>query len=183
MKNTPYAYLCCAVALAGLPLFPIAASAAPDEAVSAAVLKKYDANQDGVLSDAEKAAWQADKDKEKSAREVRRTEELARYDADKDGRLNQEERAARKADLEKTRAEKKAAKDARKAERAAAAESKKLARYDKNKNGVLDEDELAAAKADKDKRQAAVEKRKETLAAGKQAAGAADDSAPEPGHE
>jgi Ca2+-binding EF-hand superfamily protein len=183
MKNTPCAYLFCAVALAGLPLVTVSASAATDNEVPAAVLKKYDSNHDGVLADSEKAAWQADKEKEKAARETRRAEELARYDADKDGKLSPEERAARKADVEKARAEKKAAKDARKAERAAAAEAKKLARYDKNKNGVIDEDELAAAKADKDKRQAAAEKRKTAAEAGRQTEDAADDRAQEADHQ
>jgi Ca2+-binding EF-hand superfamily protein len=183
MKNTPYAYLFCAVALAGLPLVSVSAPAHTDDEVSAAVLKKYDLNHDGVLADSEKAAWLADKEKEKRAREARRAEDLARYDADKDGKLSQEERAARKADIEKTREEKKAEKNARKAERAAAADAKKLARYDKNKNGVLDEDELAASKADKERRQAAAEKRKETAAAAKQSAGAAGDGPQDPQHE
>ena len=183
MKNTPYAYLFCAVALAGLPLVLVSAPATPTEEVSPAVLKKYDVNHDGVLTEAEKAAWQADQEKEKAAREARRAADLARYDLDKDGRLSPDERAAKKADVEKARAENKAAKDARKAEKAAAAEAKKLARYDKNKNGVLDEDELAMLKADKDKRAAAAAKRKTAAAAGKPAAEVADDGEPEPDHE
>ena len=183
MKNTPYAYLFCAVALSGLPLFSAPAPATTEEEVPAAVLKKYDANHDGVLTEAEKAALQADKDKKQAAREARRAEDLARYDLDKDGKLSQDERAARKADDEKARAEKKAAKDARRAEKAAAAEAKKLARYDKNKNGVLDEDELAAAKADEERRKAAAEKRKETGAARKQIAEVADSGGQDPDRE
>ena len=189
MKNTPYAYLICAVALAGLPLVSAAASGTTTEEIPASVLKKYDVNHDGVLADAERAAWQADKEKEKAAREARRAEDLTRYDLDKNGKLDRDERAARKADVDKARAEKKAAAGARKAERAAAAEAKKLARYDKNKNGVLDEDELAAMKADKEKRQTAAAKRKATAATAQPAATAepaaeaAADDGQEPDHE
>lgn len=182
MKNTPYAYLFCAVALSGLPLVSVSAHAATEE-VSAAVLKKNDVNHDGVLTEAEKAALQADKEKKQAAREARRAEDLARYDLNKDGKLSQDERAARKADDEKARAESRAAKDARKAEKAAAAEAKKLARYDRNKNGVLDEDELAAVKADEEKRKAAAEKRKATIVARKQATEAADDGGQDLDHE
>jgi len=183
MKNTPYAYLFFAVALAGLPLVSVSAPAGAEDDVSAAVLKKYDGNHDGVLDESEKAAWQADQEKQKAAREARKAADLARYDVDKDGKLNQDERAARKADVEKTRAENKAAKDARKAERTAAAEAKKLARYDKNKNGVLDEDELAAAKADKEKRLAAAEKRKAAVAPTMKTADAPDDHGADPEQE
>src|SRR5664280_1812007 len=126
MKSTPCAYLFCAVALLGLPLVSVSARAAVEEEVSAAVLKKYDANHDGVLDESEKAAWQADKEKQQTAREAKRAADLARYDVNKDGKLNPDERAARKADDDKARAERKATRETRRAEKAAAAEAKKL---------------------------------------------------------
>src|SRR5664280_154960 len=104
MNNTPCAYLFCAVALLGLPLVSVSARAAVEEEVSAAVLKKYDANHDGVLDESEKAAWQADKEKQQTAREAKRAADLARYDVNKDGKLNPDERAAAKADEEKRQA-------------------------------------------------------------------------------
>jgi Ca2+-binding EF-hand superfamily protein len=171
MKINPYAILLFAAALSGLSLVPVSLRAAEmDDPVTPAVLKKYDANHDGVLDETEKAAWQADRQKQQAAREARRAEDLARYDANRDGKINPDERAAMRADDEKARAEKKAAQEARKAERAAQAEAKKLAKYDKNHNGKLDDDELAAVKTDEDKRKAAAEKRKATMDAKQQAA-------------
>jgi hypothetical protein len=180
MKIHPYACALCAAAFMGLPLVSVAAPAAGEEKVPAAVLKKYDANKDGMLDEAEKAVWQADKEKQRAAREAGRAEDLARYDADKDGKLEKDERAVMKIDDEKARAEKKAAQEARKAEKAAALEAKKLAKYDKNQNGKLDEDELAVRKADEEKYRAAAEKRKATMAARPQAreAGEATDDEP-----
>lgn len=168
MKNSPCAYLFCAAALFGLPLVSVSAPAAGDDEVTAAALKKYDANKDGVLDQSEKAAWRADKEEQKAAREARHAADLARYDANQDGKLNPDERAAKKVDDDKARAEKKAAREARRAERAAVAEAKKLARYDRNKDGKLDEVELAAAKADEETRRAAAEKRKAARQAAKQ---------------
>jgi Ca2+-binding EF-hand superfamily protein len=173
MKINPYASLICVAALSGLSLVSLSLRAAPeDDQVSAAVLKKYDANHDGVLDEKEKAAWQADRQKQQAAREARRAEDLARYDANRDGKINPDERAAMRADDEKARAERKAAQEARKAEKAAQAEARQLAKYDKNHNGKLDDDELAARKADEDKRRAAAEKRKATIEAKQQAADA-----------
>lgn len=57
------------------------------------VLQKYDANHDGVLDDAEKAAWQADVAKEKAAK---RQKELEQLDTNKDGKIDKAERAAGK---------------------------------------------------------------------------------------
>jgi colicin import membrane protein len=171
MKINPYASLLCVAALSGLSLVPLSLRASEeDDPISAAVLKKYDANHDGVLDEVEKAAWQADRQKQQAAREARRAEDLARYDANRDGKINPDERAAMQADEGKARAEKKAAQEARKTEKAAQAEAKKLAKYDKNHNGKLDDEELAAMKADEDKRKAAAEKRKATMDAKKQAA-------------
>lgn len=47
------------------------------------LLKRFDADGDGVLSDAEKAAMQADRDAM-----------IAKYDTDKDGKLSEAERQA-----------------------------------------------------------------------------------------
>ena len=169
MKNSPYAYLFCAVALLGLPLVSVCAPAAAADEIPPDILKKYDANKDGALDESERAAWFADREKQQAARETRQAADLARYDANKNGKLDPDERAARRADNEKARAERQAAREARRAEKTAAAEAKKLARYDRNKNGKLDEDELAAAKVDEEKRKAAAEKRKVAREAAKQA--------------
>lgn len=87
-----------------------------------ATLKKYDADGDGQLNDAEKAAHQAEN---KARREAREADRLAKYDADHDGKLSAEEREKMKADHQAeaeahkaAAAEKKAAAEARKAERA-----------------------------------------------------------------
>lgn len=180
MKNIPYVYLFCVAAFLGLPLASVAAPASLEEKIPASVLEKYDANKDGALDEAEKAAWQADREKQQAAREARRAGELARYDADKDGKLSRDERATMKTDVKNARAEKRAAREADKARKAAAAEAKKLAKYDKNQNGKLDDDELAALKAATEKRQAAAEKRKATIAAGKSAQESPADGEPTP---
>ena len=181
MKNIPCAYLFCAVALLGLPLVSASAAAAADENASAPVVKKSDAPGDGLQAGSATTAPQADKEKQPTAREAKHAADLARYDADKDGKLNAQERAAKKADAEKVRAEKKAAREARLTEKAAAAEAKKLARYDRNKDGKLDETELAVAKADEAKRLAASEKRKAARNTAKPVAetGADEGQAPE----
>jgi Ca2+-binding EF-hand superfamily protein len=171
MKIIPYAPILCATALAGLSLVSVSLRAADDSAaVSPAALKKFDVNHDGVLDETEKAAWQADRAKRQAAREAQLAADLAKYDANKDGKLDAAERAVMKADDEKARAEKKAAQEARKAEKTAQAEARKLAKYDKNGNGKLDEDELAALTADEDRRKAAAEKRKAETAETRQTA-------------
>ena len=89
--------------------------AAKERKPSKETLAKYDANKDGMLDDAETAAWKADiAAKSKATRE----ENLAKYDTNKDGKLDETEKAARKADedamKEAAKAAKKAAKDAEK---------------------------------------------------------------------
>ena len=74
-------------------------------------LKKYDANGDGQLDEAETAKMKAD---EKARREVRREEELAKYDANKDGKLNKDEKEKMKSERAAARAERKAEKEAAK---------------------------------------------------------------------
>lgn len=84
--------------------------------VPSGALKKYDANQDGVLDEKEKAAMEADKAKHKAEWEAKR---LEKFDKNKDGKLDESELAAekalkqemaekKKAEMEKKKAEKKA---------------------------------------------------------------------------
>ena len=74
-------------------------------------LEKYDANKDGVLDDAEKAAAKAG-----AAAKAKETKEanLAKYDGNKDGKLDESEKAARKADEDAAKAAKKAEREAKK---------------------------------------------------------------------
>lgn len=96
------------VGLLGLALSLIASVAARAEGSDKAaekpippgVLKKYDKDGDGKLSEEEKAAW-------KAAREAEHKAKLEKYDTDKDGKLSDEEKAAAKADHEKHMKEKK----------------------------------------------------------------------------
>ena len=81
---------------------------AQEKAPSKAELKKYDANGDGKLDDAEKAQMKVD---EKAKRDAQHADDLAKYDTNKDGKLSKEERAAMK---EAKDAEKAAAKAAKK---------------------------------------------------------------------
>ncbi len=75
------------------------------------MMKKYDANQDGMLDDAEKAAMKADADAK--AKEMRAAN-LAKYDVNKDGKLDDAEKAAMKADKEVAKDTKKAEREAKK---------------------------------------------------------------------
>ena len=79
-----------------------------------AVLKKFDANNDGVLDEKEKAAWEADKAQKKAAEQAKR---LEKWDANKDGKLDETEIAAEKA-AKKEHADKMKAGKAEKAEKA-----------------------------------------------------------------
>jgi hypothetical protein len=76
-----------------------------DKPPSKAMLEKYDANHDGVISEEEKEAGKA---AAKEAREARRQEELDKYDENKDGKINRDERAKIKADREAEKEAKKA---------------------------------------------------------------------------
>lgn len=100
-----------------------------------AILKKYDANQDGTLDASEKAAMEADKAKHKAEWEAKRLEKL---DTNKDGKIDESELAAEKA-----------AKDEMIAKKKAEMEAKRLHKFDANKDGKLDEAELAAEAAAK----------------------------------
>lgn len=79
-------------------------------------LEKYDANKDGMLDDAEKAAAKAGATaKAKETKEAN----LAKYDANKDGKLDDAEKAARKADEDAAKAARRAEREARKEGKAA----------------------------------------------------------------
>jgi hypothetical protein len=70
--------------------------------------QKYDADHDGKLNDAEKAAAkEGAKAKAKETREAN----LAKYDANKNGKLDDDERAQKKADEQAEHDAKKAAKE------------------------------------------------------------------------
>ncbi|MEI6107202.1 MAG: hypothetical protein WCR49_09320 [Opitutae bacterium] len=94
-----------ALALAATPASAQENTTKKDKAPSQADLRKYDANDDGRLDEAETAQKKADA---KAKRDARKAQELAKYDADHDGKLSPEEKA-------KEKSEKQAAKEARKA--------------------------------------------------------------------
>lgn len=88
-----------------------------DRPVPAEVLKKFDKDGDGKLSEEERKAFQ----------EERKAEALKKYDKDGDGKLSDEEKKAQQEDL--------------------AAKRKALTdKYDANKNGKLDPEEIKAAR-------------------------------------
>ena len=101
-----------------LPLFALAfvvsGRAEEAKAPSKEMLRKYDTNNDGVISDDEKAAGKASANE---AREARRAEELEKYDENKDGKINKDERAKIIADRKAEKSARKAERDAEKAER------------------------------------------------------------------
>jgi hypothetical protein len=92
-----------------------------DKPVSEQVLKKYDADKNGVLDDSEKAVWEADKAKKKAAEMAKR---LEKWDTNKDGKLDESELAAEKAFKKEQAEKKKAEKEAKQAEKDKASGSK-----------------------------------------------------------
>lgn len=118
------------IALATMAAATFAASAQEGERpqrgprqMPAEVVKEFDKDGDGKLSDEEaKAAREA----LQSRREEARKKMLEKYDKDGDGQLNEEERAKMREDLE-------------------ARHKALLEKYDANKNGRLDPDERKAA--------------------------------------
>src|ERR1041385_6964128 len=72
------------------------AAAHPGGAGKAELIKKYDANGDGKLDDAERATLKTDM---KAKREAMKQKVLARFDTNKDGKLDQGERAVMKDEL------------------------------------------------------------------------------------
>ena len=101
-------------ALAAASYAQDAKSEQKDKGPSKADLKKYDANKDGQLDDAEKAAMKADKD---AKREADKKARLEKYDTDKDGKISKEEKAAEDADKAAAKEAKKAKDEAKKAEK------------------------------------------------------------------
>lgn len=81
---------------------------------SKADLKKYDANQDGTLDEAETAAMKADKEAQRAAK---READLEKYDENKDGKINKNEREKKKADDAAEKAAKKAEREAKKGQK------------------------------------------------------------------
>ena len=94
---------------------PSLAAAAPEgkpdaAARKAAMLKKFDKDGDGKLSDEEKAAMKAEMQKRrgeggKGPDAARRAEMMKKFDKDGDGKLSEEERAAMRAEMQKKRGE------------------------------------------------------------------------------
>lgn len=96
-----------------------------------AVLKEFDKDGDGKLSDDERSAM---REAMQARREEARKKEIAEFDKDKDGKLNEEEQ--------------KAANEAREAKRKALVE-----KYDADKDGKLSREEIqTAVKAGEDLR-------------------------------
>jgi hypothetical protein len=56
----------------------------------AAILRKYDADKDGALSDSEKAAWKADVQRGRAEAQAKR---LEKFDVNRDGKLDKAEKA------------------------------------------------------------------------------------------
>lgn len=90
----------------------------------AEVLKKYDKDGDGKLSDEERKTFQADR---KAEQEKREAEILKKFDKDGDGKLSEEENKAVRADFQ---AKRKAL----------------LEKYDADKDGKLGPEEIKAAR-------------------------------------
>jgi Ca2+-binding EF-hand superfamily protein len=96
----------------------------PQRQIPAELLKKYDADHDGKLSDSEREAMRADM---KAANEKRQAEMLKKYDKDNDGKLSDEERKAMREDMQARR-------------------KALLEKYDANKDGKLDPSEIKTAR-------------------------------------
>lgn len=109
--KTPRYLLASALLALSLSLLVSIASAEdkPASEKPARGLKKYDADKDGQLSDAEKAKMKEDA---KEHRAELKEKALEKYDANKNGKLDPEEKA-------KMEADRKAAKEKRQAEHAA----------------------------------------------------------------
>ncbi len=94
---------------------PSLATAAPEGKPDAAarkeaMLKKFDKDGDGKLSDDEKAAMKAEMQKRrgeggKGPDAARQAEMLKKFDKDGDGKLSDEEKAAMRAEMQKKRGE------------------------------------------------------------------------------
>jgi len=90
-----------------------------------AIVKKYDKDGDGKLSDEERKGM---RDEMQAERKKRQEEVLKKFDKDGDGTLNDEEKAAAAADAEAKRKE-------------------FLEKYDTDKDGKMSREEMQAARA------------------------------------
>ena len=106
-------------------VIPAQAEAGEKKAPSKHMLKKYDLNKDGMISESERAVVQA---KAKMTRAEKRAAELAKYDENKDGKINKNERAVIKVDRAAAKAAKKLEKAAKKAAKKKAKAAKKAAK-------------------------------------------------------
>ncbi|MEO8617555.1 MAG: hypothetical protein ABI600_20660 [Luteolibacter sp.] len=97
----------------------------PKREIPPELLKQFDTDHDGKLSDAERTAMQ---EAMKAKAEERKAKMLEKYDSDHDGKLSDAEREVMHTDME-------------------AKHKAILEKYDANKNGKLDPEEVAAARA------------------------------------
>lgn len=141
------------------------------------MLEKFDANKDGQLDDAEKAAAKADFEAKRAEMKAAFEKKmLEKFDANKDGQLDDAEKAAAKAEFEKMRAERgprgpKCGRHGHRGpkgprcggfrghrhmspEQKAECRAKFMEKFDANKDGQLDDAEKAAAKAEFEKKRA-----------------------------
>lgn len=126
----------------------------------AEILKKYDVDGDGKLSDSEKATLREEMGKKRGGKKGKRGERPNReemtkkFDTDGDGQLSEEERTAMKAAMKKYGAKKGGPKGEngkdKKGERPNREEMTK--KFDTDGDGQLSEDERAAMKASMQKR-------------------------------
>ncbi len=136
------------------------------------MLEKFDANKDGQLDDAEKAAAKAEFEAKRAEMKAAFEKKmLEKFDANKDGQLDDAEKAAAKAEFEKMRAERGGKRGPRcgrhghrgpkrpccggprghrhmNPEKMAECRAKFMEKFDANKDGQLDDAEKAAAKAE-----------------------------------
>jgi Ca2+-binding EF-hand superfamily protein len=97
----------------------------PERPIAAEILKKFDKDADGKLSEEERAAMKEDR---KQMKGKPSDEILKKFDKDADGKLSDEEKATMKTEMEAKR-------------------KMLFEKYDANKNGKLDPEEAAAARA------------------------------------
>lgn len=83
----------------------VLSEAEKEAAKKAELIAKYDKDGDGVLSDEEKAAMEAAAAARREAGKARMAEMMKKYDKDGDGKLSDEEKAAMKADMEQHKAQ------------------------------------------------------------------------------
>lgn len=94
MKTATKSHLRGRFVLLAFPLFVSAGfsqdTAEKPKSLPAAIMRKYDVDQDGLLSDSEKAAWKADVQRGRAEAQAKR---LEKYDANGDGKLDKTEKA------------------------------------------------------------------------------------------